>query len=385
MSWMESAGLIVLVAFLLGAWWLLRTRRSTERRLASIPQDAYALGLSALIGGDRREALRRLKEAVQGDSTNLDAYIRLGDLLRESGDIQKALAIHRDLTVRAELADMDRARILESLTRDYFAAGRYEEAGQSAERLLRLHRTNRFAYRAVQQVAEALKDWPRAIRIVEERTRLEGEGGKPLLARYHGFVGAQEFAAGNVKEARRQMEEALKLDSRCLLAYLSLGDMDQAEGHTERAIERWRSLARIAPEHASLVFDRLERAYFELGRFEEVVAFYRELLEGAPRESSAPALLALAEIYRRKGDLDQAESFVQDALERSPEQPRAYRHLAKIALDRHDLKGALTHVDRVLQALPVDAQEGQCRHCGNALKEPSWRCPHCHALDPQGL
>ncbi len=385
MSWMQSVGLIALVAILLGSWYLLRTKRSAERRIARVPQDAYTMGLSALIGGDHREALRRLKEAVQSDSTNLDAYIRLGDLLRESGDVEKALAIHRDLMVRAELVDMDRARILESLTRDYFAAGRYEEAGQSAERLLRLNRQNRFAYRAVQQVAEALKDWPRAIRIVEERTKLEGEGGKALLARYHGFVGEQEFAAGNVKEARRQMEEALKLDPRTLLAYVALGDMDQAEGHPERAVERWRALANIAPDEAPLVFDRLERAYFELGRFEEVVSFYRELLAKMPKESSAPALLALAEIYRRKGDLDQAENFIQEALEVAPDHPRAYRHLGKIALDRHDLKTALTHVDRVLQSMTENEEGSRCRHCGHTLKKPSWRCPECHALDPQGL
>ena len=122
-----------------------------------------------------------------------------------------------------------------------------------------------------------------------------------------------------------------------------------------------------------------------LGRFEEVVSFYRELLAKAPKENSAPALLALAEIYRRKGELDQAESFIQEALEVAPDQPRAYRHLAKIALDRHDLKGALTHVDRVLQSLPEDGEGSRCRHCGYTLKQPSWRCPECHALDPQGL
>ena len=44
-------------------------------------------------------------------------------------------------------------------------------------------------------------------------------------------------------------------------------------------------------------------------------------------------LLALAEIHRRKGELDEAENFVQEALEVEPEQPRAHRHLLKIALD----------------------------------------------------
>ena len=385
MSWLATISVLGLLAALAGAILLLRDRQRGERRGPKMPQDAYTLGLSALIGGDRREALRRFKDAVQGDSANLDAYIRLGDLLRESGDVPKALAIHRDLTVRPRLGDPDRIRILESLTRDYLASGRYEEAGQSAERLLRLDRHHRFAFRAVQQVAESLKDWPRAVRVVEERTKMEGEGGKHLLARYRGFVGEQESAAGNIKEARRHFEEALKLDSRCLLAYLHLGDMDQAEGHDDRAVERWKALALAAPERAGLVFDRLERAYFELGRFEEVVAFYRELLHRAPRETSAPALLALAEIYRRKGDLETAESFIQEALEVVPEHPRAYRHLAKIAMDRNDPKGALVQMDRLLQTVPEDGGAGACRHCGKLLKGPSWRCPHCHALDPQGL
>lgn len=376
-------GGVVVVAS--ATWIALGWGRRRQRRRSAAPRDAYTLALSALINGDRPEALRRLKEAVQEDSENIDAYIRLGDLLRESGEVQKALAIHRDLTVRSRLRESDRVRILEGLTRDYLAAGRHEEAGQSAERLLRIDRRNRFAHRALQQVAEALSDWPRALRVVEERARLDGEGDRALLSRYRGFVGAQELAAGNAREARRHFEEALKLDPKCLLAYVYLGDLDQSEGHAERAIERWRTLATVSPEHASLVFERLERAHFELGKFEDVVTFYRELLARAPREASAPALLALAEIYRRKGDLASAESFIQEALEVEPDSPRAHRHLAKIALDRRDPRAALTHLERLFEKVPVRGDAGDCRHCGAPLKDPVWRCPSCRALNPQGL
>jgi lipopolysaccharide biosynthesis regulator YciM len=370
---------LVIVLWLLWIW----ARRNTRRRVVT-PDDAYTLALSALIAGNRRLALVQLKEAVQHSSDNLDAYIRLGDLLRESGQIEKALSIHRDLTVRPRLPAGGRARILESLTRDYLAAGRFEEAGQSAERLRHTDPSNRFAFRALQEVAESLRDWPRAIKVVEDRSRLEGQKDKALLARYHGFVGGEEVEAGESKEARRRFEEALKLDPDCLLALLYLGDLEVAGGRPEKAVELWKELAERSPAHGEFVFDRLERAYFEMGQFEEVVVFYRELLHRADREDSVPALLALAEILRRKGNLDDAGSLIQEALEIEPENARAHRLLVKLAVDRKDPAEALQHLDRVLE-LTTSSRVLTCRHCEEPLGGPRWRCPTCRGLNPLGL
>jgi lipopolysaccharide biosynthesis regulator YciM len=371
------AGVVVL--------WLLWAWVRVQKGRAAPPQAPYTMGLSALIGGDRRGALRYLKEAVQLDSENLDAYVRMGDLLRESGEVQKALAVHRDLTVRPRLSDGDRVRILESLTRDYLAAGRFEEAGQSAERLRHIDRHNRFAFRALREVAEALKDWPRAIQVAVERAKIDPQRDKRGLARYHGFVGSRQLAEGSDKEARQRFEEALKLDPECLLALLYLGDMDAAAGHVDKAVAHWRGLALKAPDRAGLVFDRVERAYFEMGQFGEVIALYREILHRAPREASVPPLLALAEIHRRKGDLDEAETFVQEASEVDPEHPRVLRALVKLALDRHDPQKALARVDRLLTLLPNLDAPGACRFCETELHEPAWRCPRCQAMDPLGI
>jgi len=370
---------IIVVLWLVWAWVRVQKGRTVP------PQAPYTLGLSALIGGDRRAALRHLKDAVQLDSENLDAYVRMGDLLRESGEVQKALAVHRDLTVRPRLSDGDRVRILESLTRDFLAAGRFEEAGQSAERLRRIDRNNRFAFRALQEVAEALKDWPRAIQVVTEHAKIDPQRDKRALARYHGYVGSRILAEDGAKEARPRFEEALKLDPECLLASLYLGDMEQTAGQAEKALEHWRNLALKSPERAGLVFDRLERAYFELGQFGEIIALYRELLHRAPREDSVPALLALAEIHRRKGDLDEAETFVQEALEVDGDHPRAHRALIKLALDRDDPQAALSRADHLLSLLASGDSAGSCRFCQANLSEPVWRCPRCQAMDPLGI
>jgi lipopolysaccharide biosynthesis regulator YciM len=185
---------------------LLVRNRSGPRRSAAATVDTYALALSALINGNRREALRLFKETVQSDSTNVDAYIRLGDLLRESGETARALAIHRELMVRSALLPSDRARILESLTRDYLSAGRHEEAGETAEKLRSLDKRNRFAPAALQEVAEELGDWNRALKVLEGRLREGGEMDKALLARYRGYVGSRELSAGHRKEARHYFQ-----------------------------------------------------------------------------------------------------------------------------------------------------------------------------------
>ncbi|NNF07176.1 MAG: tetratricopeptide repeat protein [Candidatus Eisenbacteria bacterium] len=334
-----------LVFLLWGIWGWMRMRSGEQ----ASPATAYTRGLSALISGRRKEALDCLKEAVQHDSENLDAYIRLGDLLRDGGEPNKALAVHKDLTVRSRLTPAERVRIMTSVTKDYLAASRFEEAGSSAERLKQLDKNNPFAYQALRHVAESLEDWPRAVQAMQDEARVTGRSDKKQHASYLCRVGGRVHAT-NADEAMSLYLEALKLDPNAVEAHLALGDIHLERGETKKAIEHWRSFALGAPERAFEVFERLERSYFELGQFGEVVTFYRELLHRSPREASAPALLALAEIHRRKGDFDEAENFVRDALDIDPGDFKAHRHWIKLALDREDPAEALSRLDRMLDA-----------------------------------
>jgi len=348
-----AVGALLVIAVLWGLWiWLRHSARDGVS-----PDTAYTRGLTALIERRPRLALQALKEAVQHDSENLDAYIRLGDLLRESGDVSRALAVHRDLTVRPRLVDTDRIRILESLTKDYLAAERFEEAGTSAERLREIQRVNRFAYDALRRVAEALEDWDRAVQAVDDEVRTTGDGGDPRRALYRVTVGRRELEAGSTDSARKRFEEAIKLDSDCLPAYVMLGDMDEASGNLEKAVDRWKDMALRDPSRAREVFPRLERAFFELGQFGEVISFYREILHRTVADDAGPALLALAEIHRRKGEQAEAEGFVREALEVDPADPMAHRLQIKLALDKEDPALALDLLERFLNVSWQDSDQ----------------------------
>ena len=66
-------------------------------------KDLYAEGLDLLITGRRKSAYNNFKDIIQKDSDNIKAYLRLGQVLRESGNPSQALKIHRGLKHRRGL------------------------------------------------------------------------------------------------------------------------------------------------------------------------------------------------------------------------------------------------------------------------------------------
>jgi len=63
----------------------------------------YTEALNMLVRGDSDNAIRLLRDVVKQDTNHLDAYLQLGDILREQGSSQNAIKIHQSLTVRPGL------------------------------------------------------------------------------------------------------------------------------------------------------------------------------------------------------------------------------------------------------------------------------------------
>ena len=62
-----------------------------------------ALTAHAMVG-DKKRALEKLRLAAIKDTSNIDAYLKIGDILRENGKVENAIKIHRQLTVRKGLS-----------------------------------------------------------------------------------------------------------------------------------------------------------------------------------------------------------------------------------------------------------------------------------------
>lgn len=114
------------------------------RRPASRESDAagdYAAGLNYLVSGETNLALEKLKSTVRKDTDNIDAYIKIGDILRENGKVDQAIKVHRDLTARTSLSLADQLLILRSLEADFEQKQAYDSALKVLEKIYELKKT----------------------------------------------------------------------------------------------------------------------------------------------------------------------------------------------------------------------------------------------------
>jgi len=339
--------------------------------------DAYVRALEALALGDRGTALARLRETVEEDTDNVTAYLHLGRLLRLRGDYDRALRVHRELRVRP-LEARTRHLVEREILTDLVAAGRWQEAREAAKTLRDGGDDEPELLRQVGVIEENLRNWDEALRTFEELERRRKTPSRRRIALYRAFVARDYQKRGKIKEARKYYESALKEEPSLPGALLYLGDLQRADGKLADAIETWKRLIRQNPNTASLVFDRLERATFELdpARVTELAADYERILAETPDDVST--MRALARLHRRRGDTLEALRILAEALEVKPDNPSVAMERIEVLIEADRRDEARDAFQELVRREKDGATEiYTCRECGYRSEEYVWRCPSC--------
>jgi lipopolysaccharide assembly protein B len=336
----------------------------------------YQHGLSALLSGDREEALHAFTECVRMDTDNTDAYIHLGNLLRDRGELERAHHLHRELLVRAGQTPSQEQAVREGLVLDLIALGHPDRAVEEARELRRFDRRNGSTMKLLLKAHEAARDWDRAFEVRGEIAKASSDRDVDGLARYRSAIGEALLRDGNLQEAKRHFKAALRLRRHEPAALLRLGDIYYETHHGDRAAVLWRALAEAHPAFSHLVLERLEASYFEKGKFHEVAEAYEEMLARNPRD--VRIILALARMHLKKGDLADAGRALNEALEIEPESVPARLLVADLYRRRGDLDRALAEMEALLRGMGT-GEVYVCASCGQHSEEYWSRCPHCFA------
>lgn len=101
----------------------------------------------------------------------------------------------------------------------------------------------------------------------------------------------------------------------------------------------------------------LARSYETLGRYNDAVAAYQEVLRLVSGQPAVLADLADALLSARQGQPDEASiAALAQALQADPDQPKALALAGMMALRRGDAADALTHWERLRALLPPDSE-----------------------------
>jgi len=367
------AGVILAVAVF---YYFYRYKKKNKR------SDHYLQALENMLVDDKRQAIEKLKKTVKEDTENIEAYIKLGNLLREQGLAKNAVRIHSDLTFRNNVSKTQRINILEALFEDYHQARDWTSMSKTGKKLLAISKSEEVLDKYLKAL-EKIEQWDEAISVLEEYN-FSGPKIKEKLALYKVMKGLQVAEEKDGHEARLVFKEAIKLNNKCAAAYYYIGLSYYLEERFDDSLEFWKKLAFKVPEKAKIVLGQVEKTYYELGQFPKVETFYKELLTRFP--DSFPPVAAMAGLHAKKGNWPDAFKLLEKFIAHHPDDKiEAQKVMFKLSLNSNNNKKAVEIARELLNVSETNPLDRfQCSECSYISEEPEWYCPKCKSLNTFG-
>ena len=302
-------------------------------------KELYSEGLDMMINGMQRSAYNNFKKIVDMDTNNIKAYLRLGQVLRESGNATNALKIHKGLTIRQNLSSYDKLELYKNISLDYFELGNIERAIEQSLKILKLDSKNSWAISKLITYYIKLNEWEKATEYLETFQRVNKVSNPHKLGLFIIQQGRILLNENNFNAARRKFEKALAIDTTLIAAYYFIAEshskesdkyfnraekiddknsdeykklFDQALVSLSNAIPMWIKYSKTKPKQSWMVIHLLKDALFALDRYDELEYILKEIMD--KDDNNSEVIATLADMYAHKGDLDNALDIVNSSI-----------------------------------------------------------------------
>ena len=339
----------------------------------------YIKGLNYLLSNETDKAIEEFVRVTHLDPDTIDAYLGLGHLYRSKGDFDRAIRLHRSLLARPELKGNERLQILLALGSDYKSAGLWGRAVKVYREVLDINSNKVEVYQELAAIHEEERNWKEAFRAQQEYEKKTGSKQKHILAHLQTEMGKDAIARGEKDKAQKSFKSALSLDPDCLDAALHWGDLYLEEGKAGKAIEIWEGIVLQDSPFAYLAHRRLEKAYFDQNRYDDIAAILGKVVEKSP--TNVMAHVALGDYYAKRDMVPEALGHLREALAERPRSIEARRQISQI-LVRHKMYEEMSReYPEAVAVLYTPREQYTCSRCGLKVRELSWRCPQCRGWD----
>ena len=308
-------------------WW----KRAFQRARAPRTSDAALReAIYALLDHDHERAQTMLAQAARLDPDEIDAYLMLGRLYRDRGEVGRAIRIHQNLMLRTELSEQQTTEVLTELASDFRAGGFLRRAIASFEEVLSREPRQPRALRELAGLLAAVQEHERAIAVERKLARAEGRDVAPREAALWVEVARKAEAEGRSGDARKALKRAVRRDARNVEAWILLGSLQAESKRTKGAIAAWRRVPEIDPKAGPRVYSQLAAGFASAGRPQDFDKLLGERLAKDPED--VEARLALASALASRGETDAALLELRNVLAQNPNHLEAHAALGRALL-----------------------------------------------------
>ncbi len=380
----EPLYVVPMLLLLAVVWFAGRTNglRRTEVKDAS-QQVArhYFQGINFLLNEQPDQAIDTFIRSVEVTPSTLETHLALGNLMRQRGEIDRAIRVHQNLLSRPNLSILHIRQAHLELGRDFLKAGLFDRAERLFLELVEddSGELRQSALRHLIQIYQNEKEWEKAIRAAEmmEKKRFV-RGPNELAVEQSHFcceLAVKATAEGDFLQARRQLKSSLKFNGNSARANLLWGDLELKLGNYAAAIKRYGLIPQQQPDYLPEILLSVRQCYRALGDQDGLVSQLRLWLESYPGTSLLR--MATEEMSRQQGE-SQAIIFLADYLKAKPSL-KGLHTLLTLHLNRGDegLEEHLILLRDVLGTLEAKRPVYRCSHCGFKGVQLHWLCPQC--------
>ena len=302
-------------------------------------KDLYTEGLDLMVDGYRQGAYENFKKIIASETDNVKAYLKLGQVVREGGNPENALKIHMSLNFRKNLTYYEKVELYKNLALDYYKLDDLEHAISQCKRILKINSKNDWALSKLVFFYQSKGDWLNSKKYLELRLQYSGAKDSHKLALYKIQEGRMLLLKNDFQIARDCFDNALNIDSDCIIAHYFIGDsysqesdlaynqaQDQKSGDQEKhnsliidakellskAIDNWVDYAKLKPESSWMVIHLLRDALFALDRYNEIEVILKDILDND--SDNVDIIAALADYYDHMGDSKSALKIIDNGL-----------------------------------------------------------------------
>ncbi|MFH1653003.1 MAG: tetratricopeptide repeat protein [Pseudomonadota bacterium] len=315
-------------------------RKYLDKALSLDPENAQLLGLLAQIAmeaKDQKGALKYLLQMELADPTDVTIKIKLALIYYDMGDKDKAVEAFKLLLEVNEDAD----RIRYSLGLLYDEMGKKEEALREYD-LIPVKSSYYVETRIrIANYYNTTGEWKKALDVIRESYKK-----KPDSISLYEFGAAIGEEHEDYKETASILEDghkALPKDEKILFW---LGLIYERMGNRELALQKMKAVLKLNPENPDAL-NYIGYTYADMGiNLDEALELTVQALMLKP---DSPYIMdSIAWVYIKMGKLDEATSYLEKAVQKSPDEVVIMGHMGELKYLRGDKAGALEYFKKAL-------------------------------------
>lgn len=299
--------------------------QTLRKLLSKKPNDTMALiELGDLLTVNRKfdQAEEEYLKIVIDHPENPVGYLKLGQL----NALQKDWTAAAEILVQGQERIANPSRLLGVLIKVYLASDNYNAAVAACEKEIERSPKSPLAYTLLGQLYAAYKKFPEAESMLQKAIQLE-----PTFQDPYNILAAVKMDQGKEQQAIAEVKALQKANPENNTAYLFLGAIYERIGDKNQAREAYRQLLEKQPDSwvaANNLAYRLIEDTPDPEKLNEALTLAEKAVKIRP--DKAIALDTLGWVHYRRGELEKAAVRLEQALEKSPDNPIINYHAAMV-------------------------------------------------------